>query len=637
MSSIEPTAISRPRTPDLISGYRLEKLVGAGGMGEVHKATQLSLGRTVAVKLLNPELAKDPSFIARFQKEAAALAALSHPHVVAIVDKGKTDSTYYLVMEFVDGPSLRELMRSPQLDTPLLLRRMLEICRAIEYAHGRGVIHRDLKPENILLDQQAGGIAKVSDFGLASFLDDATVASRYALTSTHVSMGTISYMAPEQRVDAKSADARADIFSLGVILYETFAGEVPLGTFDPPSRKRPGLDPRVDAIVMRCLKPDPDDRYPSVSALIADLEPLVPGSLLSMPPLRMTRMQRVKHAVRRAARVVAQTAALLVVLAALGVLGVAWHRSGQVHTQVMPGAAIMGKLGADAPRNGPGRLEDVTPDKRRVTMGEGPDSPQFLVAGRRLSFENKALVFPPRDDWAGSEDDRSQSENKTNLRVGRARVDVMGLVGGVARLSARVRAEAPPPTWVRRLKEVLEGPPPDPVAAILLTGREGRFVALVHHGAGAPLALEWALGERRGTMLGLPSPAGEARLELFVTEDGVMQAFVGQGKDQRPIAEPLDLGPDWQGQFGEPPAPAVGCIEGTCSFEGFTYTVDRPVPVAEAPSTPMVVAPQQQPARTVASNTVPAKAVVPKKVTPPPPPPKRQPVKAAPAKSTKRR
>ncbi|RKH27633.1 serine/threonine protein kinase, partial [Corallococcus sicarius] len=598
MSSIEPTAISRARTPDLISGYRLEKLVGAGGMGEVHKATQLSLGRTVAVKLLNPELAKDPSFIARFQKEAAALATLSHPHVVAIVDKGKTENTYYLVMEFVDGPSLRELMRSPQLDTPVLLRRMLEICRAIEYAHGRGVIHRDLKPENILLDQQAGGIAKVSDFGLASFLDDAQVSSRYALTSTHVSMGTISYMAPEQRVDAKSADGRADIFSLGVILYETFTGEVPLGTFDPPSRKRPGLDPRVDAIVMRCLKPDPDDRYQSVGALITDLEPLVPGSLLSMPPLRLTRWQRAKQKVRHAARVVVQTTAVLVVLAALGVLGVAWNRSGKVRTPpVSPGGVIMADLGGERSQSAPGRREDVTPDKQRVVAGEGPDALKMMVAGRPAVFQNKALIFSPLED--------------TESRVGRMRADVLGLVGGVARLTARVRADAPPPTVKRRLMEMVDGPPPDPVAALLLAGRDRRYVALVHRGVGAPLALEWALGERSGSMLGLAAPEGEARLEMFVTEEGVLQAFVGQGKDQRPIAEPLNLGPDWQSQFGEPPQPAFGCIEGTCSAEGLTYVVDRPAPVV---ATPVVLAPQ--PPRTVASAT-PVKAVVPKRVAPP--------------------
>src|SRR5689334_22723087 len=130
MASLDTTAISRPRTADSISGYRLEKLVGVGGMGEVHRATQLSLNRTVAVKLLNPELAKDPSFVARFQKEAAALATLSHPNIVSILEKGQSGDTYYLVMEYVDGQSLREVIRGLLLSPQEGLRIMLEICRA---------------------------------------------------------------------------------------------------------------------------------------------------------------------------------------------------------------------------------------------------------------------------------------------------------------------------------------------------------------------------------------------------------------------------------------------------------------------------------------------------------------------------
>src|SRR5437763_7727122 len=118
----DPTAISKAKPADFISGYRLEKLVGKGGMGEVHQAVQLSLGRTVAVKLLSAELATDDSFVARFEKEGAALAALRHPNIVSIVDKGKSGTTYYLVMEFVDGPSLREVMRSPLLDSGQALR-----------------------------------------------------------------------------------------------------------------------------------------------------------------------------------------------------------------------------------------------------------------------------------------------------------------------------------------------------------------------------------------------------------------------------------------------------------------------------------------------------------------------------------
>ncbi|WP_164007841.1 serine/threonine-protein kinase [Pyxidicoccus trucidator] len=619
MSSIDPTAISRPRTPDLISGYHLEKLVGSGGMGEVHKATQLSLGRTVAVKLLNPELAKDPAFIARFQKEAAALAALSHPHIVSIVDKGKTETTYYLVMEFVDGPSLRELIRAPELDVPGALRRMLEICRAIEYAHGRGVIHRDLKPENILLDQQAGGIAKVSDFGLASFLADASPSSRYALTSTHVSMGTLSYMAPEQRVDAKNADARADIFSLGVILYEWLTGEVPLGTFDLPSRRRQGMDPRLDDIVTRCLKPDPEDRYPSVTALIADLMVLVPGSLASMAPVKLTRFQRFREGVRKVVRTTVRVAAMATVVASVGVLGLAWWNTSHPLPQVRPGSALTSGLGLGPPlkTTGPGRLENGH-EKRAVSVGDGPnDGVALVVAGRLVSFEEKTLVFPPADGQS---------------RVGRTHVDVTPrMAGDIASLSARVRTDTPEKTWADHALAMVGRAPPQPASALLLMGSDSRYVALIHKGPDTPLELEWSLGERTGTMLGLAAPEGEAVLELKVDAEGILRAYVGKGRDQRAIAEPLTLGPGWMEHFGDaPPEPGFGCIEGTCRAEGFTYTVRQSPPpgtTAPVPPTPVV--------RAVAANTVPAKAVTPKKA-PPPPPPKKQPVKAPPKGGKKR-
>jgi len=267
MSLLDTTAISRRPAAETIPGYRLENLVGMGGMGEVHKAIQLSLGRIVAVKLLNPELAKDPAFVARFDKEAAALATLSHPNIVSIVDKGRSDTTYFLVMEFVEGPSLREQVRSP-LMTPLeALRMMMEICRAVEYAHSRGVIHRDLKPENILLD--ARGHAKVADFGLAGIRRPD---SRLNLTATAVAMGTLNYMAPEQRRDARSVDGRADLFSLGVMLYEVLTGELPVGRFRMPSERVQGLDPRVDDVVARLLENEPDARYATAGEVCLALE-----------------------------------------------------------------------------------------------------------------------------------------------------------------------------------------------------------------------------------------------------------------------------------------------------------------------------------------------------------------------------
>src|SRR5687768_16836963 len=130
-----------------IPGYRLEGFIGRGGMGEVHRATQLSLGRVVAIKLLSPALAGDQAFVARFEKEAATLAALSHPNIVTIVDKGATSFTYYLVMEHVSGPSLREIMAQPERDPIATIRMFLDICRGVEHAHRRSIIHRDLKPE----------------------------------------------------------------------------------------------------------------------------------------------------------------------------------------------------------------------------------------------------------------------------------------------------------------------------------------------------------------------------------------------------------------------------------------------------------------------------------------------------------
>jgi predicted Ser/Thr protein kinase len=588
MPTLDTTAISRRPSAEEIPGYRLEGLVGMGGMGEVHKATQLSLNRTVAVKLLNPDLAKDAAFVARFEKEAAALATLSHPNIVSIVDKGKSSTTYFLVMEFVEGPSLREQVRSPLMNPKEALRMMMEICRAVEYAHSRGVIHRDLKPENILFDQQAGGLAKVTDFGLASFLDDAN--SRFNLTSTHVSMGTLSYMAPEQRVDAKHADKRADIFSLGVILYELLTGEVPLGTFDPPSEAKPGIDVRLDAIVARCLKPDPEERYSTVTELMTDLAPLAP-IITSQPPKELTFVQRATLGLKRLVRRTLQVAATLLVLAAVAVLGVAWLRSGEKYVPMLPGAALTNELGADSVRTMPGRMVKST-DRKLFDAGEGPDQLSFLVAGRTMLTDGKALVFPATD---------------TQHRVGRAVADVVEMEGDIALLKADVHAEGPPLTPALRLRTLLYGPPPEPQVALMLVGTTGRYVALIHESSGAPLRLEWALGERRGTMLAQASPPGVTHLEMEVDAEGMLRAFVGTGKDRRAIGEPLAIGSQWQKHFGEVPRSAVGCIEGACRIEGFSYSVKH------APATP---------------PTTLAEAAVHR----PPPPPKAPPKAAPPAK-----
>lgn len=266
------TFISSSRALEL-PGYDLLELLGRGGMGEVWKARQKSLGRTVAVKLLPPRLAKDPEFVARFDKEATALAALSHPNVIQIIDRGVAGENYYFVMEYVEGRSLRELINSGQLPPVEALKLVAQVCRAIDYAHDKQIIHRDLKPENILVDDR--GNVKVADFGLAGIGGNDP---RMQLTATSVAMGTVNYMAPEQRRDAKHVDRRADLYSVGVVLYELLTGELPIGRFKLPSDKVQGLDRRLDELILRTLEPEPDARYQRASALCEEIEAL----LLSM-------------------------------------------------------------------------------------------------------------------------------------------------------------------------------------------------------------------------------------------------------------------------------------------------------------------------------------------------------------------
>ncbi len=290
-------ASSKPRSPEStdeqqtslnvrpqVPGYELVELLGKGGMGEVWRARQTSLGRLVAVKLLPPRFAKDPEFVARFDKEAQALASLSHPGVVQIIDRGQAGDHYFFAMELVPGINLREMMGAGRLPVKDAARIGTQIARAIDYAHEMKVVHRDLKPENILVD--ARGHVKIADFGLAGMKGNERDIS---LTATAVAMGTVNYMAPEQRRDAKNVDHRADLYSLGVLLYEMFTGEVPLGRFKLPSQKVPGLDQRVDEIVASLLESEPEAR-PARANLVAEvLEQVIPSSgaptpSASLPP-----------------------------------------------------------------------------------------------------------------------------------------------------------------------------------------------------------------------------------------------------------------------------------------------------------------------------------------------------------------
>ncbi len=248
------------------------ELLGQGGMGAVYKARQPNLDRLVAVKILPPEWGKDPAFAERFAREAKALARLTHPHIVAVHDFGERDGLFYLVMEYVDGANLRHILQEGQLNPSEALAIIPQICDALQYAHEEGVVHRDIKPENILLDSK--GRVKIADFGLAKLLNRPRAA--FTLTGSQQVMGTLDYMAPEQRLRPQEVDHRADIYSLGVVLYEMLTGELPLGRFEPPSQKV-RVDARLDEVVFRALEREPARRYQKASQVKEDVQAITTG------------------------------------------------------------------------------------------------------------------------------------------------------------------------------------------------------------------------------------------------------------------------------------------------------------------------------------------------------------------------
>ena len=239
-------AFTPPSLAELAPGFpqlQILELLGCGGMGAVYKARQKELDRIVALKILPPGIGNDPAFADRFAREAKALATLNHPGIVTIHDFGRTGGLYYLLMEFVDGATLRQLLQGSRVSPREALAIVQQICDALQYAHDQGIVHRDIKPENILLDRR--GRVKVADFGLAKLVGTGNEPAAHAgsahassaLTDSGKIMGTPAYMAPEQAEHPADVDHRADIYALGVVFYQMLTGELPPKPLQPPSRK----------------------------------------------------------------------------------------------------------------------------------------------------------------------------------------------------------------------------------------------------------------------------------------------------------------------------------------------------------------------------------------------------------------
>ena len=250
-------------------GIEVIEVVGRGGMGAVYKARQVELDRIVALKILPAELASDPEFAERFRLEAQAMARLEHPNIVAVYDFGRTGSgLFFLVMAFIDGVTLEEAIAAKSLSPEEAMAVVPKICDALQFAHQNGIVHRDVKPGNVLIAKDGG--VKVTDFGLAK-LFEADSPQAAGLTMTGAVMGTPAYMAPEQLEDSQKVDHRADIYSLGVMIYQMLTGELPRGVFDPPSHKVQ-VDVRLDGVVLKALQQEPERRYQQVSEVKSEVE-----------------------------------------------------------------------------------------------------------------------------------------------------------------------------------------------------------------------------------------------------------------------------------------------------------------------------------------------------------------------------
>lgn len=254
----------------LIPDYEFISFIDRGGMGAVYQAKQKALDRMVAVKMLPPALGSRRVFVDRFKREARILARLSHRHIVSLYDYGEVPGggSIFYAMEYVKGTNLRHLMRKGDMSPRQMLSIVTQICDALQYAHHKNVIHRDVKPANILIDEQ--GNVKVADFGLAKKLG--LDADKQGLTSASDALGTPDYIAPEAMTRDQHVDHRADIYSLGVMLYEMLTGSVPRGLgWDPPSRAA-GADARLDAVVSKALQANPKKRFQQVSEVTRALE-----------------------------------------------------------------------------------------------------------------------------------------------------------------------------------------------------------------------------------------------------------------------------------------------------------------------------------------------------------------------------
>lgn len=273
-----------------VGKYRIQKMIGRGGMATVYRALDTSGQRVVAVKVLKEKFSSSLKALARFDREFLALESLNHPNIVRVLGKGVEKGVNYFILEYVDGASFSRLLRHRKLTLNTRVQILLQVAAALECAHRKRIVHRDVKPDNVLINRT--GRAKLADFGIAQITHSQLPLTSITVVSSF--MGTADYMAPEQRTDAKSVDHRADIYSFGVMMYEALTGKLPLGNFPLPSQVNPQLGKRMDGIILRALRQDPDERYQSMTELAEDIKKETSASGLAKLKARLALMLETK-------------------------------------------------------------------------------------------------------------------------------------------------------------------------------------------------------------------------------------------------------------------------------------------------------------------------------------------------------
>ncbi|MFT3992092.1 MAG: DUF4019 domain-containing protein [Luteolibacter sp.] len=364
-------------------------------MGAVYKVRQKALDRIVALKILPPVIGTSPEFSQRFTREAKALAKLNHPNIVTLHEFGQADGLHFILMEFVDGVNLAQLLKSRRIAPREALAIVPMICDALQFAHDHGIVHRDIKPENILLDRQ--GRVKVADFGIAKIVEaslDPQHTDEHAFTDVTLAgkiIGTPSYMAPEQIDKPQEVDHRADIYALGVVFYQMLTGELPNEKLVPPSQKI-HLDVRLDEVVMRALEKNPELRFQQADTLKTQIETITATSKGKQPPASAT-----KWSLGKKVALTSSLALFLIILPILiGSVMSAIHSKNQVK-RVREQAER--RLEANTPHRHTSRPR--IPELMSIwkTMGH----PETLVYFLKVDWEHDAL-FTPDSPWSLSEE-----------------------------------------------------------------------------------------------------------------------------------------------------------------------------------------------------------------------------------------